>query len=677
MNDKEASARDPLLQPLTIKRTTFRNRIISTSHACGLQKDGFPQEAYQAYHLEKARGGLALSMFGGSSNVDIDSPDVFSQLNVGSDAIIPHLQTFSERMHREGAALMCQITHLGRRGDPYVQDWLPMIGPSPVRETLHRAIPREMDEFDIARVVSAYAAAARRCEQGGLDGIETLASSHLIGQFMSPKTNRRTDRFGGSLENRMRFPILVHQAIRNAVGDDFLVGMRLTVDEGWEDGLGAEACIQAAQMLEREGLIDFFNALFGSMDTVRGLSEDIIPGMGTPIAPWVRVVGDFRREVGSPVFHAARISDLASARFAVAEGHVDLVGMTRAHIADPHLVAKLSAGNEDLVRPCLGAQHCQTGYRPKCLHNAATGREMTLSHTISKAERVRKAVVVGAGPAGLEAARVLAERGHDVTVFEAGAEAGGQVVLASAETWRKDLIGVIDWRCAELKRRDVVIHYNRFMDADQIRACDPDLVVLATGGLPLVDFGEGRDLVLSAWDVIGRQERAAGDVLIYDGTGRHPALLAAKRAVEDGASVQFVSLDNTIAQELTYPEAMRWRRDFLAMDIQPRFEMHLERVERAENRLQATFVSDLTHERISYVVDQVIVEMGTLPMNDLFDDLRNEARNKGVTDLQALVDGRPQPGEGAGFELHRIGDALASRNIPAAIHDALRLCAVC
>ena len=134
-----AGSGDPLLQPLVIKKTTFRNRIMSTSHACGLQVDGFPQEAYQAYHEEKTRGGLALSMFGGSSNVDVDSPNIFSQLNVGTDAIIPHFRRFSERMHAEGAALMCQISHLGRRADPYAQDWLPAIGPSPIRETLHRA----------------------------------------------------------------------------------------------------------------------------------------------------------------------------------------------------------------------------------------------------------------------------------------------------------------------------------------------------------------------------------------------------------------------------------------------------------------------------------------------------------------------------------------------------------
>src|ERR1700722_9892271 len=189
-------------------------------------------------------------MFGGSSNVDRDSPNIFRQLNVGSDTIIPYLQSFSSRMHAHGAALMCQITHLGRRGDPYAGDWLPTIGPSPIRETLHRSIPKQMDEHDINRVVKAYADAALRCKEGGLDGIETLAGGHLIGQFLSPVTNRRTDRFGGSLENRCRLALMIHEAIRKAVGERFLVGMRLVVDEGADGSLRFEDCVRIATILK-------------------------------------------------------------------------------------------------------------------------------------------------------------------------------------------------------------------------------------------------------------------------------------------------------------------------------------------------------------------------------------------------------------------------------------------
>jgi 2,4-dienoyl-CoA reductase-like NADH-dependent reductase (Old Yellow Enzyme family) len=669
-------ARDPLLQPLTIKKTTFRNRIMSTSHASGLQENGFPQEAYQAYHEEKARGGLALSMFGGSSNVDVDSPNIFSQLNVGTDEIIPHFRRFSQRMHAQGAALMCQITHLGRRADPYAQDWLPAIGPSAIRETLHRAIPREMDEDDIARVVAAYAAAARRCEEGGLDGIETLAAGHMIGQFLSPKTNRRTDPFGGSLRNRLRFGLMVHEAIRRAVSDSFLVGMRFVVDEGRDGALSAEDCIEAALILRDEGAVDFFNAIYGTMDTARALAEENMPGMGTPAAPWVRAVGRFRREVGLPVFHAARLSDLASARFAVAEGHIDMAGMTRSQIADPHMVKKLMKGQEERIRPCVGAGHCQSPYRPKCLHNAATGRELSMPHVIPRSRGpARRAVVVGAGPAGLEAARVLAERGHQVSLHEAADRAGGQLLMG-AVSWRRDLIGIVDWRLAELERLGVPVHYNSFMEAADVEALDADLVILATGGVPQTGFGPGAEHAISAWDLIGRQVPVHGVVLVWDGTGRHPAPLAAEAAHEAGAKVTFATIDGTLAQDLTYPEATRWKKEFALRGLVPLTELRLLRIEMEGNRLRAVLLNELTYEPREIAADHVVVDMGTVPMDELFRELRHSAANDGVTDLRALVGNEPQPRARDGFELHRIGDAQASRNVHAAIYDALRLCHV-
>lgn len=675
MTSSPSSSKDPLLQPLKIKELTIRNRIMSTAHACGLHKDGFPQEAYQAYHEEKAIGGIGLTMFGGSSNVDVDSPDIFQQLNVGTDEIIPHLQRFSTRIHAHGTALMCQITHLGRRGDPYTQDWLPTIGPSPVRETLHRSIPREMDKYDIARVVRAYGQAARRCYEGGIDGIETMASGHIIGQFLSPKTNHRTDSFGGSLQNRLRFALLVHEEIRRNVGEKFIVGMRYVVDEGVDGELSAQECIEAAQILEREGAVDFFNALYGSMDTTRALSEELFPGMGTASAPWIAAVGRFKREVRVPVFHAAKLSDLASARFAVREGHLDLAGLTRPQIADPHMVAKLIRGEEDRVRPCVGAGHCQSAYRPKCLHNAATGRELTVGHRVVPALDPRKAVVVGAGPAGLEAARVLGLRGHSVQIYDAASKPGGQLLLA-ASSWRRDLIGVVDWRLGELERMGIEVKCNQFLDASDIAEMDADLVILATGGIPQTELPIGGDLVLSTWDILGHHVQPHGTVLVWDNTGRHPALLASEFIKDAGCQVEFHTIDSDIAQDLVYPEAVRWRKEFSLARIRAETSSRLLSVRRSGNRLKAEVINELTHEKVVREVDQIVVDMGTIPMNDIFEELREGSCNSGVTDLHALCKLQPQPRGNQGFELHRIGDALSSRNVHAAVYDALRLCSV-
>ena len=617
-------------------------------------------------------------MFGGSSNVAPDSPNVFQQLYVGDDACIPYLQQFSERLHAHGTALMCQITHLGRRGEPYASHWLPTIGPSPIRETLHRAFPKEMDEQDIERVVKAYGAAALRCKEGGLDGIETLAGAHLIGQFLSPATNRRSDRFGGSLANRCRFGLMVHEEIRRQVGDDFLVGFRYVVDEGMAGGLSFDDCLEIAEVFQASGLIDFFNAIYGRMDTALGLAVDNMPGMASPIAPWLAKAGAFKQAVKLPVFHAARITDIATARHAIREGLLDMVAMTRAHIADPYLVSKLQAGREAEIRPCVGMTHCMGAHRPVCIHNAATGRETLLTHSIEQAEGpVRRAVVVGGGPAGLEAARVLAERGHRVTLLEATAELGGQLRLAVQGSWRKDVIAIADWRAQELARLGVEVRHNSYAEPDDVRALDPDVVIVATGGLPDLDWLPGREHVTSVWEALSEPPASSGETLVYDGTGRHPAATAAERVAAAGQSVRVFALDDQLAPEMGYAERIVWKKRLYELAIPCQFDQRLVEVAKSGNRLTALFVNEVTGARQEATADRIVVEHGTQPADGLYHGLRAAAGNLGVTDIDALLAGRPQPppANPAGrYELHRIGDCVASRNIAAAVYDALRLC---
>jgi 2,4-dienoyl-CoA reductase-like NADH-dependent reductase (Old Yellow Enzyme family) len=674
----ERVRQDPLLQPFTLKRLVLKNRVMSTSHASGLEVDGYPQESYQLYHEEKAKGGIALTMFGGSSNVAPDSPNIFRQLNVGVDSIIPHLQRFSERIHAHGTALMCQITHLGRRGEPYATNWLPTIAPSPIRETLHRSFPKEMDEHDIDRVVKAYAAAARRCRDGGLDGIEVLAGGHLIGQFLSPKTNKRTDGFGGSIENRCRFGLMVFDEIRRQVEDDFVVGFRFVVDEADPTGLTFEECVEIAHIFERTGQVDFFNAIYGRMDTEAALAKDNMPGMASPIAPWLARVGAFKREVKVPVFHAARISDIATARYAIREGLLDMVAMTRAHIADPYIVRKIEAGLEDRIRPCVGATHCQSQYRPSCLHNPSSGRERTLGHEVKRAPTPRKVVVVGGGPAGLEAARVSAERGHHVVLLEAAGQLGGQVLIAARASWRKDLIGIVDWRRQEVERLGVEIRLNVYAECEDVLAEKPDLVIVATGGMPDIDWIPGSEHCTSIWDALTRNAPLESEIIVYDGTGRHPAPQFAELALSEGRQVSLVSIDAQLAQELTYAERAIWKKRVYELELPMTFDHQIEAIERRDNRLIATFRNLTTGRTVERETDQIVVEHGTIPAESLYRELRKHSANDGVTDLDALLAMQPQPRDllpDARFELHRIGDAVASRNIHAAVLDAFRLCA--
>ncbi|MEM7425633.1 MAG: FAD-dependent oxidoreductase [Pseudomonadota bacterium] len=677
-NQTSSRNQDPLLTPFRLKHLTLRNRIMSTSHACGLEdRNGYPADRYQSYHEEKARGGIALTMFGGSSNVAPDSPSVFRQIYIGDDGIIPHLQRFSQRIHAQGAALMVQITHLGRRGEPYVGNWLPTIAPSVVRETLHRSIPKEMDEDDVQRVVKAFAAAARRCKAGGLDGLETLAGAHLIGQFLSPSTNKRTDRYGGSLEKRCTFGLMVYDAIRQAVGDDFIVGFRFVVDEAMAGGLSFEDCVKIAHIFERSGTLDFFNAVYGRMDTAYGLAVDNMPGMASPLGPWMQKAAAFKQEISLPVFHAARIADVSTARHAIAEGLLDMVGMTRAQIADPHLVSKLIAGNEDQVRPCVGTTHCMSDARPTCIHNPSTGHERALPHRIEPAGAARKVLVVGGGPAGLEAARVCAERGHDVTLCEAASELGGQVRLASTASWRKDVLGIIDWRASEIERLGVKLRLNRFVEPDDVMAEAPDLVIIATGGVPHLDWLPGADLCTSSWDALTSPPPTSGHTLVYDGTGRHAAVTVAERYAMAGADVELVAIDDSFALEMAYAEKVIWKRRAYELKLQRTYDERLISVEREGNRLKVTFVNEVTSGETYKLADNVVVEYGTIPADGLTEALRSGSRNNGTTDIDSLISGNPQPAgtrPDAPYELHRIGDAVTSRNIASAVLDAYRLC---
>ncbi len=672
-----SKSRDPLLQPFRLKHLTLKNRIMSTSHAISYGDNGHPTERYQLYHEEKAKGGIALTMFGGASNVAPDSTDVFGQLYVGDDSMIPHFQEFSERIHRHGCAIMCQITHLGRRGDSFAGDWLPIVAPSRVREPLHRSFPKVMDEADIERIVGALAAAAGRCKEGGLDGIEAIAGGHLVGQFLSPLTNKRTDKFGGSIENRCRFGLMVHEAIRKRVGDDFVVGLRMPIDEETPDALSFDDCLAIARIFEDSGLLDFFNVIYGRMDTELTLAEKNMPGMASPIAPFLEKMGAFRREVGLPVFHAARITDVATARHAIREGLLDMVAMTRAHIADPHIADKVARGEEDRIRPCIGAMYCNSPKRT-CIYNAAIGREAVLPHTIARSPTPgRKVVVVGGGPGGMEAARVSAARGHDVVLFEASDRLGGQINIAARADWRRDLMGIVEWLVAELAHHGVDVRLNAFAEKADILAENPHLVVIATGGVPDLDWIDGWEHCASTWDVLSGAVAVGEDVLVYDGTGRHAAVSCAEALVANGRQVRLVTADATLAADLPYGDRVIFRKRFYEKEIPVIADRQLIRVVGDGNRLIAEFANTLTaiSERLS--ANQIVVEHGTVPVDDLYHALRSASTNDGVTDIDALLAGRPQPAErnaDGTFQLHRVGDAVSCRNIHSAILDSLRVC---
>ncbi len=671
---------DPLLQPFKLKHLTLKNRVLSTSHAPAYVDEGKPKQRYQLYHEEKAKGGLAMTMFGGSTNIAPDSPSVFGQIYAGDDGIIPYFREFADRIHKHDCYLMCQLTHMGRRTVWNQGHWLPVIAPSRVREPAHRAFPREMDKEDIDRVVKCFGDTAVRCKDGGLDGIEILAHGHLVDQFISAATNKRDDEYGGSLMNRCRFAREVLEEVRRRVGDDFVVGIRIGMDEEFEGGTTSEESLEVAKHLESLGLLDFFNFNRGHIETDHALAYHI-PGMGLPQIPGEDRLRLFRGEIKLPMFHAGRVGEIATARHMIREDVVDMIGMTRGHMADPYIIAKLTRGDEERIRPCVGAGYCLDRLYIEgdalCIQNAATGREATIPHVIPKAPAKKKIVVVGGGPAGLEAARVSAERGHDVVLFEATDRLGGQIVLAARATWRRDLIGIADWLISEIEVLGVEVRLNTFAETSDILAETPDAIIVATGGLPDTDCVEGGENCISVWDILGGNAAPGDDILIYDDNGQHPGPSCADYLSSLGKQVELVTPDRHAAHEMGTLNFPRYLENFYARGVKLTPDNRVVSVEKHGNQLKVNMVNEyggLTSERI---VDQVVVEHGTIPMAETFYELRGQSRNNGEIDFEAITEEKPQDlvrnPDGA-FVLYRVGDAMSSRNIHAALYDSLRLC---
>jgi dimethylglycine catabolism A len=679
-----------LFSPITLGKLVLPNRIYSTAHAeVYAESGGMPGERYIKYYEEKAKGGLGMAICGGSSPVSLDVPQgAWKPVNLTTDLVIEPLAKLAEAMHKHNSKIMIQATHMGRRsafaGDP----WPHLVSPSGIRESLHRGNAKIIEIEEIKRIIADFAAAAKRVQVAGLDGIEiSAAHQHLIDQFWSPRTNMRSDEYGGSLPNRMRFGLQVLQAVRDAVGSDFCVGLRMCADEFHDDGLNPETLKEIAVTYSQSGLIDFISVIGSGADTHNKVAN-CMPPMALPPEPFVQLAAGIKAVSSVPILHSQGIRDVTQAERIIANGLVDMVGMTRAHIADPHMIIKIRNGQEDQIRQCVGANHCidrqYSGQDVLCIQNAATSRESTMPHVISKSTgKKRLVVVVGAGPAGLEAARVAAERGHDVILFEKNSTVGGQVNLAAKAPQREQMAGIIRWFDMETKRLKIDRRLGVAADVSLILAEKPSIVVLATGGTSntaeVPAWGVAEGLAVSAWDVLNGKVELKKNVLVYDGIGSHAGFGVADYIASRGNQVEIVTPEPKVADDVGGTTFPIFYRRLYAQGMIATPNVSLVRVYSEDDKKIAVLRNEYTEQLEEREVDQVVIENGSLPNTELYWALKERSKNHGQTDIKTLYAAEPQPALALDlapneFLLFRIGDCVSMHNIHGAIYDALRLC---
>ena len=546
-----------LLSPIQIGPRRLRCRVLVTAHEIRLGEGGIPGARYAAYHRARARGGAGLQITGCTAIHHTGGLGSDGALANVDDSIIGGYRMLSGAVHEEGGVILAQLGHSAATIHA-TEPGAPVWAPSAVAGDLMRRGQRAhaMSVGEITEIVAAFGAAAGRSREGGMDGVEILAAfGFLVAAFLSPATNRRADRYGGSLDNRMRFCREVVAAVRAAVGSDGIVGIRLPGDELVDGGLGLEEMKAVVRAIESDGKVDYLNVIAGTnMDRLQRAGH--WPPTPARHGLFVHLAAAIRSVVELPVFTVGRITDPVHAEQVLANGEADMVGMTRAHVADPDLIAKLREGRLDDIRPCVGANMCiRNGFEGRsigCIHNPQTGRELTWGEPTAAGKSLDVAVI-GGGPAGLEAARVAALRGHRVTLHENSEHLGGQLRTWTRLDSRRELQRIIEWQHRQLERLQVQIRLGHRVDS-AAELDGAEVVVLATGArhgpVSVEGASEHGVSLCTAPEVLGSDSSPVTDSIVWDRAGGGAAVSAAEHLAGAGCRVVLVTPSVAVADDV-------------------------------------------------------------------------------------------------------------------------------
>ena len=650
-----------LFSPIRLRNCEVKNRILVSGHVNGMAgEESLPNDRELRYHTARAKGGYGLIVMGAAA-VSPHSWLFPSVIQGWRDEIIPWYRKISDAVHSHGTKLMVQAWHNGHQETGFYS-WTNAQAPSQIVSAGQGEAPAVMDEDDIRRAVRDYADFAVRCKEGGLDGVELhFGHGYLPQQFLSPYSNIRKDRYGGSLVNRMRFGTEVIDAVRKAAGEDFVVGMRLTADELISTGLKLADVKEIAPIWAGTGNVDYLNI---TVATYRSVAPALAPMM-VPPRPFVYLAAEIRQLVDIPVFAAIRINDPVMANDIIRNGEADMVVMTRSSICDPEMPNKARAGRLDDIRLCIA---CNEGcweriehHQPiTCMQNPETGREGIFR--LDPAAKSKKVVVVGGGPAGMKAAAAAKERGHEVSLFEKSAELGGSILVPAKLPARQEWNQCVRFLAHELKRLGVKVLLNTEATVALVLAENPDAVIVATGSKPFESAASGvvgpdaaiqieaGAHVVTAEDVIEGKAETGGKVVIADLQNYMKGMITAEFLADQGKDVTLIMplpfrLLSSNPYDIDKPTHAIQTWNMTAKGVKKISDFEVKRAAPGKVSIRNVF----TEKDQEIEADTLVTSYWRRSETGLYDELKGKVKN-----------------------LRRIGDCLAPRRVINAIYEGYK-----